>query len=251
MAEQTLATQGIALLNRARVFANGKGTDVVRIEIEGEGQSGFNVAGQVAGHEVEEKSDVVEPAFLLDEVHHLRPGRGEPMANRQRQWANFFAATGGFDDCLAPGGQAVFHGQWGGRGGVDRQFAVEGRPVAGGALEVVAQEAINARQNGCQLLGMHGQNPQAVLGKRVERLVVGEDPFDDGAFFAGANQVADIVIIVAIIVAQQGLYGEAFFRGRSDAEVMQQAKGFNGGRQCVLGVDDQAGQGAVNLGQVQ
>ena len=128
---------------------------------------------------------------------------------------------------------------------------MEGRPVAGGALEVVAQEAINARQNGRQLLDMHGQNPQAVLGKWVERLVVGEDPFDDGAFFSGADQVADIVIIVAIVVAQQGLYGEAFFRGRSDAEVMQQAKGFNGGGQGALGVDDQAGQGPVNLRQIQ
>ncbi len=85
MTEQALPAQGVALLNRARVFANRERVDVVGMGMgmgmEGEPLGGLNLAGQSAGHEVEEKADVIQPFLLLEELDHLRRIGREAMAD--------------------------------------------------------------------------------------------------------------------------------------------------------------------------
>ncbi len=90
---------------------------------------------------------------------------------------------------------------------------MEGRPIAGGASQVAAQKAIHARQNGRQLLNVYRQNPQPVLGEWIKRLVIVQHLLDNRAFFTGAGQFAQVILVI-VVLAQQGLHGQAFFRGR-------------------------------------
>ena len=74
-----------------------------------------------------------------------------------------------------------------------------------------AQDVMDAGEQGAEFFDMQGDNAQAVFGEGVERQVIFENLLDDFAFLAGADDVADGVVVVAVFVAQQGLYGEAFF----------------------------------------
>lgn len=102
----------VALLNPgARVFADGEWCDVVRIgvvvDVEVEWQGCFGFALETAGQEMEQKGDVVESLFLVEQFDHALFGSGAkrcPMESFSGRQLSRDSPHTGF---RAPGGEAI------------------------------------------------------------------------------------------------------------------------------------------------
>ena len=230
VAEQHLAALAVAGADGARILGDGEiGADAVA---DGIGLRRLHPPGHGAAQEMKQEGDVVAQPLALEQLDDTVLGR-ETMADAQDQ-----ASVGFLQPLLhlgAPACQPVLHRQWRRCGGVDHHRAIERRQpdaLRKGLVEPqhALQEGMHAGEDGRQLLHMHGQDPQPVVGMGVEPEIQVEHPLHDCLLFAGQDQIPHALIVAVAVLPQQGLHRQAAGRLWHIADAVQQPERAVAGR---------------------